>query len=122
MKKLALALVGVFIVALCVALAKGLSSEAMAVVVGIVCGIGASIPTSMVMLYMLSRADEQARDEPTGLNPNPQTPVMIQNPHHCVIVLGEGGKVANAPRFIGPYDAYDGRLLPGDTVEEYRRV
>ena len=42
MKKIALGLSGVFIVALAVAVAKQLSSEAMAVIVGIVCGIGAA--------------------------------------------------------------------------------
>jgi len=84
MKRIALALVGVFVIALAVAIAKRLSADAMAVIVGIVCGIGASIPTSLLMLYVLSRreAAEAARQEQQRPAQNmPTMPqVMIVNP------------------------------------------
>jgi len=82
MKRIALALVGVFVVALAVAIAKRLSADAMAVIVGIVCGIGASIPTSLLMLYVLSRreAAEAARQEQQRQSMPSVPQVMIVNP------------------------------------------
>ena len=45
----------VFAVALAVAVASRMSADAMAVVVGVVCGVLASIPTSLLLLWMLAR-------------------------------------------------------------------
>jgi hypothetical protein len=78
MKKAILAFVGITIVALAIAVGKQMSSDAMAVIVGIVCGIGASIPTSLLML-MLTRRREPERQEPA--HGTPQMPsIMIVNP------------------------------------------
>jgi len=83
MKKIAFGLAGVFVVAIAAAVAKQLSSEAMAVIVGIVCGIGASIPTSLVMLYLLSRqeqAEEREEQQRQTAAPPSAPTVMIVNP------------------------------------------
>lgn len=78
MKKVMITLVSVFILALCITVAKRMSSEAMAVVVGMVCGAAASIPTSLLMLLLARRDDSVSQPTPTGM---PQVPnIMIVNP------------------------------------------
>ena len=67
------------ILALAILVGRALSPDAMAVVVGVVCGIGASIPTSLLMLYVLSRRETPA--QPTQQPAPPTAPlVMIVNP------------------------------------------
>jgi hypothetical protein len=56
-KGAALALGLVFVVALAVMVARQMSAEAMAVVIGIVCGVAAGIPTSVLLLVVMSRRD-----------------------------------------------------------------
>jgi len=51
----------VFAIALAVVVGRRMSAEAMAVVVGIVCGVAASIPTSVLLLVVLTRR-ERSRD------------------------------------------------------------
>ena len=59
--KLAAVCLGVlFVVVLAIVVGKQMSADAMAVVVGLVCGIGASIPTSLLMLFLLRGREEQA--------------------------------------------------------------
>lgn len=49
----------VFAIALAVVVGKQMSTEAMAVVVGIVCGVAAGIPTSVLLLLVLTRRERQ---------------------------------------------------------------
>lgn len=77
MKKWILVLGGLFLVALAILIGRGMSPDAMAVVVGVVCGIGASIPTSLLLLMISRRREGNA--EPS--RPFPAVPpVMIVNP------------------------------------------
>lgn len=62
-KQVAGGLALVFVVVLAVAVAKQLSTEAMAVIIGVVCGVGAGLPTSVLLLAALSRRDRQRLDE-----------------------------------------------------------
>jgi hypothetical protein len=79
MKRLAIALLGAFAIVLAIVVGKGMSADAMAVVVGVVCGIGASIPTSLLMLFLLSRRQEA--EPPAPAMPAPQIPsIMIISP------------------------------------------
>ena len=78
MRKAILAFAGIAVVALAVAVAKRMSPDAMAVVVGIVCGIGASIPTSLLMLMITRRRDEQRTEPARGAAQMPS--IMIVNP------------------------------------------
>jgi hypothetical protein len=55
----------VFVVALAVVVGRQMSTEAMAVVIGVVCGVVASIPTSVLLLAALTRR-ERARVEEEG--------------------------------------------------------
>ena len=58
-KHLVLVVCAVFAAALAVAVGRQMSTEAMAVVIGVVCGIAASIPTSLLLLVVLTRRDRQ---------------------------------------------------------------
>jgi hypothetical protein len=54
----------VFVIALAIVVGKQMSAEAMAVVVGVVCGVAAGIPTSVLLLVVFSRRDRQRLEEP----------------------------------------------------------
>jgi hypothetical protein len=49
----------VFCITLAVVVGSRMSAEAMAVVVGVVCGVAAGIPTSALLLVVMSRRDRQ---------------------------------------------------------------
>jgi hypothetical protein len=53
----------VFVVALAVVVGKQMSAEAMAVVIGVVCGVAASIPTSVLLLVVFTRRDRQQLEQ-----------------------------------------------------------
>jgi hypothetical protein len=79
MKKAILAFLATIAVAMVFIIGKSMTPDAMAVVVGIVCGIGASIPTSLVMLLLMRRRDGEAvAESPRGAAQMPT--VMIVNP------------------------------------------
>jgi hypothetical protein len=75
-----LVLAGVFVVALAIVIGKRMSPDAMAVVVGVVCGIGASIPTSLLMLFLLSRRNEAESQAQEQRQTPPMPQVMIVSP------------------------------------------
>jgi hypothetical protein len=57
-------LIGVIVaLALAVAVGSRMSQDAMAVVVGVVCGIGAAIPTSLLMIWLITRHRDEQHDE-----------------------------------------------------------
>ena len=62
-RQIAVVLGLVFVVALAVVVGKQMSTEAMAVVIGIVCGVAAGIPTSILLLIALTRRDRQRAEE-----------------------------------------------------------
>jgi len=70
----------VFAVALAVAVGSRMSADAMSVVIGVACGVLASIPTSLVLLWVLARrgpgADRVGQNGMGGYFP----PVVVVNP------------------------------------------
>ncbi len=68
LKQIALIVGLAFAVTLAVMIGKRMSTEAMAVVIGIVCGIAASIPTTGLLMMVLARRDRQ-KDEDNGRLP-----------------------------------------------------
>jgi hypothetical protein len=95
-----------FAVALAVVIGNRMSADAMAVVVGVVCGVLASIPTSLLLIWALGRrgygagagAEGQGRNN-TGTQ---YPPVVVVNP-------GPGyGMPAYGPPRVPPLD----RSLP----------
>jgi hypothetical protein len=80
MKRLLIVLLGAFVVILAIVVGDRLSADAMAVVVGVVCGIGAAIPAMIVMLWLLGR---QQQEEPPAAPAAPAPPmptIMIVSP------------------------------------------
>ena len=90
-KQIATAVGLVFAVTLAIVIGKQMTTEAMAVVIGVVCGVAAGIPTSVLLLVALGRRDvlrpreEAARQAPPSYPPvvviqggaqQPQLPVM----------------------------------------------
>ena len=57
MKKLVAVILVAFAVTLAVVVGNRMSTDAMAVVIGIVCGVGASIPTSLLIMAVTSRRE-----------------------------------------------------------------
>jgi hypothetical protein len=62
MRRAVIAISFAFAVALAVVVGNRMSTEAMAVVVGVVCGVAAGIPMSMLILLALNRRDRQTAD------------------------------------------------------------
>lgn len=71
-----------FAVAVAVVVGNRLSAEAMAVLVGVVCGVAAGIPTSVLLLAVLSRREDQ-RHEALGR--------QRQADHYPPVVVIQGG-------------------------------
>ncbi len=67
-----------FALALGAAVAYRLSNEGMAVIVGVICGVTATIPVSLLVLFVVRRQEEQrhARREPGPAIP----PVIVVQP------------------------------------------
>jgi len=68
----------VFAVALAVAVGSRMSADAMSVVIGVACGVLASIPTSLVLLWVLARRGPGAERQ-AGMG-NYFPPVVVVNP------------------------------------------
>ena len=52
-----------FVGVLAVIVAKQMSAEAMAVIVGVICGVAAAIPTSLLLLVVLTRSERRRWEE-----------------------------------------------------------
>jgi hypothetical protein len=68
MIRVILVLLGLLALALAVLAATMLGPDAMAVVVGVVCGIGAMIPVSLLMLYIVTQRER------------------VQEPPHIIVI------------------------------------
>jgi hypothetical protein len=64
-KQAAIGLGLVFVIALAVVVALQLSAEAMAVVIGVLCGVAAGIPTSILLLVGITRRDQRRMEQMT---------------------------------------------------------
>jgi hypothetical protein len=84
MKKLIALILIAFAVTLAVVVGNRMSTDAMAVVIGIICGVGASIPTSLLIMAVSSR--REAKEERGQAN---FPPVVIVNPGN------QGGQAPN---------------------------
>lgn len=89
LRKILVALGLVFVIALAVVVGKQMSAEAMAVVVGVVCGVAAGIPTSVLLLVVFSRRDQSRFVEPD----RPQR----QHNYPPVVVIQGGSSQALPP-------------------------
>ena len=83
MKRLVTIVAAAFVVALAVVIGIRMSAEAMAVVVGVVCGVLASIPTSLLLIWALRRGSNGRSGAEShagnGMMPH-YPPVVVVNP------------------------------------------
>ena len=71
----------VFAAALAVAVGSRMSADAMSVVIGVACGMLASVPTSLVLLWALARRGPGVdRVGPAGMGSGYFPPVVVVNP------------------------------------------
>jgi hypothetical protein len=116
-----------FGVTLAVMVVKEMSSDAMAVVLGVVCGVLAAVPTTVLLVLVLTRSDrlgneasherEQRRPQPGAYPPV----VVIQGgtPHTPVLPPGMGGYWPGAT--MSTVDTRDFRIVGGDELLEDQR-
>ena len=86
MKKVAILALVAFAITLAVIIGKRMSTDAMAVVIGVGCGVVASIPTSLLILAVTNRREErQVHRQPNYppvviVNPGSNQPRYLQQP------------------------------------------
>lgn len=78
-KQVAAVLLLVFCVVLAVIVGRRMSTEAMAVLVGVVCGIAAGIPTALLLLVAVTRRDRRRMEEAErrARQPTSYPPVVV---------------------------------------------
>jgi hypothetical protein len=99
-------LVLAFAVTLAIVVGKKMSAEAMAVVIGVVCGILAAVPTSILLLVVLTRQDRQRQE--------PEEDQGRQGAYPPVVVIQGGSSPALPP---GPQAGYWPVQAPGPPVQ-----
>jgi len=113
------ALIGVVAVAFAVSLAvvvgQRLSDQAISVLAGAVCGVGASIPTSLLIAWVTQRRREQRQAQPMqGVYP----PVVVVQPPQ------PSGPAPQQPGYLPPYvppTAREFTVVGGDAEETVYR-
>jgi hypothetical protein len=95
----------VFAITLVVVVGKKMSAEAMAVVVGVVCGVAAAIPTSILLLVVFTRRDRQHQSEMESRSRQQASPP---------VVVIQGGAPQALPQ--GPQAGYWPSVHPGPAV------
>jgi hypothetical protein len=101
----------VFVITLAAVVGSRMSAEAMAVVVGVVCGVAAGIPTSVLLLLAMSRRDRQRYD--------PQQRAAQHGGSPPVVVIQGGAPQALPP---GQYAGYWPAVTPGMAAERQFQV
>ena len=120
LRQLGIALAVVFGITLAIVVGKRMSAEAMAVVVGVVCGVAASIPTSVLLLLVVSRRDHQPEDDRahSGLERNYPPVVVIQGGGQPGLASGSG--LGYWPSALnGPSAQRDFHVVGGDDLVEH---
>jgi len=100
-----------FVVTLAVVIGNRMSVEAMAVVVGVVCGVAACIPVSLLLIFVLNRGSrkEQLGEEWSGYGPHGAR----QGAYPPVVVI-QGGTPAPSG-FLPPY--YSAPITSPETAQ-----
>jgi len=89
-----------FTLALGVSVAYRLSNESMAVVIGVICGVSATIPASLLVLFVVRRQAEQPRERREPVPPSP--PVIVVQPPASQGWMGRSYSQIQAPPLPAP--------------------
>jgi hypothetical protein len=106
---LLLIFVVVFAATLAVIVGETLSSEAMSVMVGVVAGVGASIPTSLLIMWFAVRTAEMR--SATAM-PSPELYPM-EPPEPRIVVVTQAAPRPQAPALPPGYAGYEGQAPYG---------
>ena len=80
-KHILIGVAAVFVAVLAVIIGQRMSTDAMAVVVGVIFGVAASIPTSLLVAAVTRRAQDRGAEEGRGQRQQQmQPPVIVVNP------------------------------------------
>lgn len=104
MKRYILIFSGLFVVAIAITMAFRMTSDAMAVIVGIILGMLATVPTSLLLLYLVRQREQQQLDPRQQYQAGQYPPVVVVNS------TPNGG-------FAGMGNANPQSFLPGATGE-----
>ncbi len=103
----------VFVGVLLVVVGKQMSAEAMAVVVGVICGVAAAIPTSLLLLVVLTRSERRRHEE------EERERRSAQGRYPPVVVI-QGGTQQSLPS--GPHAGYWPSPAPGPLADRQWQV
>lgn len=79
MKKYLLIGGAIFPITLAIVVGVRMSSDAMAVIIGIIFGLLASVPTSLMLVWTLRQRDKQLEAQFQGRSPGQYPPVVVVN-------------------------------------------
>jgi len=81
-KRILVGVAALFVVSLAVVIGKRMSAEAMAVVIGVVFGVAASIPTSLLIIAVTRRVQEREAEQLRSLREQQRSapPVIVVGP------------------------------------------
>jgi len=81
-KRVVVGVAALFVVSLAVVIGKRMSAEAMAVVIGVIFGVAASIPTSLLIVAVTRRVQEREADQLRSLREQQRSapPVIVVGP------------------------------------------
>lgn len=118
LKYLALLVGLAFAVTLAVMIGKRMSTEAMAVVIGIVCGVAASIPTTALLVLVLTRRERHKEEETARYGRQGSYPpvVVIQGGAPQSMLPGPQAGYWPAPP-SGPPSARQFTVVGGDELD-----
>ncbi len=86
-----------FGVALAIVIGQRMSTDAMAVVIGVAVGVAASVPTSLLLIALLRKERQSFRQEPSPQMPYGQYPPMLpQQPNFIVLDPAQFAGMRNA--------------------------
>ena len=114
MKRMTIAVFLAFTVTLAAVVGHRMSGEAMAVVVGVVCGVAASIPMSLLILMILNRSTRQA-DTMDPLHGRRSAQYGAYPP----VVVIQGGTPAPSG-LLSPY--YSSQTVPDEPAQRRFRI
>ena len=111
-KQVAVAMGLIFAISLAVVVGKQMSAEAMAVVVGIVCGVAAAVPTSLLLVLVLTRGERR--------RPPDEGQRHARSAQYPPVVVIQGGGPQGLPS--APYADYWPGPMPGPAAQRHFQV
>ena len=135
-KRILVGVAALFVVALAVVVGKRMSTDAMAVVIGVVFGVAASIPSSLLIVAVTRRTQDREIDQVRSLREQQRTapPVIVVSPNGAqtmpwfspfqmpAIPEALDGQPTRRFRVVGDEETpLDGQDRPGDRSRGWTR-